>query len=149
MASMATMVNHAASGTDGEKFYVFGGRQGGNFPQPGFDTVQVYDPVADTWDSSDMGGSSLTPMPQGRGGTGHAVFYRGEFYVFGGESNVTVFDESFAYDPVANTWREAATMLAGRHGIYPVLFQNRVFVAGGGTSQGTSQSDRLEVFSRL
>ena len=87
LPAMPTGINHAAASSDGEKVYVFGGRGGGNTPQPGFPVVQTYDPVAGTWDSSDMGGSVLVPMPSGRGGTGSAVYIRGEFFIFGGETN--------------------------------------------------------------
>lgn len=157
LASLPTPTNHAASATDGQKFYIFGGRGGGNTPQPGYDTVQIYDPIADTWDSSDMGASTITPMPNGRGGTGHAVYYRGEFYVFGGETNDGsdqladpggVFPQVYVYDPVANSWREELRMPTARHGIYPVLFQSRIFIAGGGVVAGNSQSNLLEIFSR-
>lgn len=142
-------VNHAAAATDGTRFWVFGGRQGGNFPQPGFDCVQVFDPQTSTWDASGVGGSTLTPMPEGRGGTGRAVYLNGEFYVMGGESNTEVFDEVFVYDPLGNSWHQAEPMPTPRHGVFPLLFQSRVFVAGGGTTFGFSQSDVLEIFARL
>ena len=73
LAPMPTGVNHAAAVSDGTRLWVFGGRQGGNWPQPGFDLVQVYDPATDTWDSSDQPGSTLAPMPLPRGGTGKAA----------------------------------------------------------------------------
>lgn len=52
MQDMPIGVNHAAAGTDGQKFYVFGGRDGGNSLGPGFDYTQVYDPENDTWNTS-------------------------------------------------------------------------------------------------
>jgi len=155
---MPTGVNHAASATDGQKLYVFGGRGGGNWPQPGWDVVQVFDPLTATWDSSDLPGSTLAPMPSGRGGTGKAVYYQGEFYVFGGETSDAgdpeadpgrVFAQVFAYDPVANTWRQDKRMPTARHGIFPLLFQNRIHVIGGGVVFGNSQSTVHEVFQRL
>lgn len=154
---MATPVNHAAAATDGEKLYVFGGRAGGNTAQPGFDTVQIYDPSTDTWDSSDGELSVIEPMPSGRGGTGKAVFHRGEFYVMGGETSVSndpeadpgrVFAQVFVYNPVTNTWRQDARMPTARHGIYPLLFQNRIFVVGGGIEFANSRSTVHEIFSR-
>ncbi|MCP3917961.1 MAG: hypothetical protein GY711_20635 [bacterium] len=147
LAPMPTGVNHAASGTDGSRFFVFGGRGGGNFPQPGFNTVQVYNPATNTWDSSDMPASTLAPMPLGRGGTGKAVFYFGNFLVIGGESSTQVFDEVQVYDPVANTWSEDAPMPTARHGMFPVEFESRVIVAGGGTNAGASMSDVVEIFT--
>lgn len=148
LSAMPTPVNHAASATDGSRLWVFGGRQGGNWVQPGFTTVQWYDPATDTWESSNQVQSDLTPMPAGRGGTGKSLFHRGEFYVFGGEAPNTVYPQVYAYDPVANTWRTDAPMPTARHGIFPVRFHGRVFLAGGGVTAGFSASDILEVFQR-
>jgi len=148
LSPMPVGVNHAASSTDGAQFMVFGGRSGPNVPQDGFDVVQVYDPLTDAWDASGQGGSTLTPMPQGRGGTGRAVWYQDEFYVFGGESSSAVFAEVFVYDPVANTWRMDEGMPTARHGTFPVRFQSRLFLIGGGTTFGFSASDLMEIFQR-
>jgi glucose/arabinose dehydrogenase/N-acetylneuraminic acid mutarotase len=148
LANMPTPVNHAAAMSDGTKLWVFGGRQGGNTPQAGFDTVQSYDPVTGIWDSSDLVQSSLTPMPLARGGTGRAVWFGSEFYVFGGESVGTVFPEVQVYRPASNTWRAEADMLTARHGTSPVAFQDRIFVVGGGVNSGFSTSDVLEIFQR-
>ena len=148
LSPMPVGVNHAASATDGSLFVVFGGRSGPNVPQDGFDVVQIYDPATDTWDASGQGGSSLTPMPQGRGGTGRAVWYQQEFYVFGGESSSAVFADVFVYDPSANTWRTDESMPTARHGTFPLRFQNRLFVIGGGTTSGFSSSDVVEIFQR-
>lgn len=41
MAAMPQGVNHAAAGTDGTLFYIFGGRGGGNQASPGYNYVQV------------------------------------------------------------------------------------------------------------
>lgn len=83
--------NHAAAATDGTKFYVFGGRGlgsgDGNFPANGFDTVQIYDPRTNLWTSSLDQGSTLAPLPQAQGGMGKAVYFNGEFYVMGGETD--------------------------------------------------------------
>jgi glucose/arabinose dehydrogenase/N-acetylneuraminic acid mutarotase len=157
IAPMATPINHAAAATDGEKFYVFGGRAGGNTAQPGLDTVQIYDPSTDEWDSSDEQFSGIEPLPSGRGGTGKAIYYRGEFYVMGGETSLAndpeadpdrVFAQVFAYDPMTNSWRQEARMPTARHGIYPLLFQSRIFVVGGGVEFGNSQSTVHEILSR-
>ena len=119
--------NHAAFNTNGQKLFVFGGREGGNVVGNGFDDVQVYDPATNTWEASFQAGSSLEPLPVGRGGMGRAVFWRGEFYVFGGETlngpgalpGSRVYDRVDVYDPKRNTWRADRRMLNPRHGIYP------------------------------
>lgn len=145
LAAMPVPVNHAASGTDGERLFVFGGRQGMNVPQPGFDDVQVYDPVSGTWLTSDAG--DVAPMPLPRGGTGRAVYVNGEFYVMGGEDSTIAYGEVQAYDPVTDTWREDRAMPTPRHGIYPALHEGRVFVLGGGLVAGFGASNVAEVFS--
>jgi len=156
LPAMPTGINHAAASSDGEKLFVFGGRAGGNNPQPGFSVIQTFDPVGGTWDSSDLPMSDLVPMPSGRGGTGSAVYIRGEFFIFGGETNdagdpeatpLRVFPDVFVYDPADHTWRQSPDMLTPRHGMYPVKYGGRIFVAGGGINYGSSQSAILEILN--
>lgn len=145
LGSMPLGVNHAAAGTDGARLFVFGGRQGANVPQAGFSDVQVYDPIAGTWETSAAG--DLSPMPLPRGGTGRAVFAQGEFYVIGGEDDVDAFADVQVYDPVADSWRIDRPLPTARHGIYPALFEGRIFVFGGGLAAGFGFSDVSEVLS--
>jgi len=154
-APMPVGRNHAAGGTDGTRFFVFGGRSAGNFVTNGFAEVQIYDPATDTWESSSDAGSSLVPLPQARGGMGRALYYRGEFYVIGGETlngpgaqPGNVYDRVDVYDPLANSWRLEAPLPTARHGLYPVQFQGHVFLAGGGTHSGNAQSTVFETFTR-
>jgi hypothetical protein len=147
--------NHAAGGTDGTRMFVFGGRTGGNFVTNGFDDVQIYDPVRNTWVSTSDPGSTLARLPQARGGMGHAVWYQGEFYVMGGETlngpgatPNNVYARVDVYNPTTNRWRLDADMPTPRHGIYPVLFQSRIFVAGGGIQAANSQSRFFDEFIR-
>lgn len=146
LGAMPLGVNHAAAATDGARLFVFGGRQGPNVPAPGFSNVQVYDPVTGTWQTSQNGQVAAMPLP--RGGTGRAVWYRGELYVFGGEDASVAFGEVQAYNPLTDTWRLEQGMPTARHGIFPLVFQDRVFVLGGGTAAGFSMSALVEVFQR-
>ncbi len=147
--------NHAAAATDGQKLYVFGGRRGGNFVANGYDSVMIYDPLANTWSWDGDVGSSLERLPEARGGMGKAVWLRGEFYVFGGETlddpdaNANgVYARVDVYDPVANSWRSEQPMPNPRHGIFPVLYQGHVFLAGGGAQAANSQSIVFDTFTR-
>lgn len=152
-ASMPQARHHAAGETDGTKFYVFGGRFSSI---EGFDEVQIYDPASNTWVSSADAGSPILPLPTPRSGMGTAVFHNGEFYVIGGESRDqagTTPDEVFPqveiYDPAANTWRSGTPMATPRHGIFPLLHQDRIYVASGGTVVGggaTGRSAILEIY---
>ncbi len=149
--------NHSAAGTDGELFWIFGGRGQGsgaaNVVANGFGDVQVYDPSTNTWSASFDVGSPLVPLPIGRGGTGKAVYFDGEFFVFGGETLTepnaepgNVYNRVDVYDPSSHSWRTETEMPTARHGIFPILHQGKVYVAGGGVVAGFSASSEFEVF---
>ncbi len=150
--------NHAAGATDGERFFIFGGRGVGsgvcNCVANGFDSVHIYDPDTDTWDSTELPGSTLARLPQGRGGMGRAVHLDGEFFVFGGETKDGpganqdgVYNRVDVYDPVSNTWRPELSMPTARHGIYPVARGLDIYIAAGGTDSGFSGSTAFEIFT--
>jgi N-acetylneuraminic acid mutarotase len=160
VAPMPQPRNHATSATDGRRLFVFGGRgpgsgDGGGLAN-GFDTVQVYDPYRNLWSSSAAPGSSLRPLPQARGDAGKAVYFKGEFYVLGGEtvsgagaSAAGVYSRVDVYNPFTNTWRLAAPMPTARHGLFPLLYAGRIYAAAGGTRAGSSTSAVLEVLNLI
>ncbi len=156
IAPMPLPRNHAASGTDGRRLYVFGGRGPGsgddNEVANGFAETQIYDPATDQWTVSGRGADAPAPLPQARGGMGKAVFARGEFWVFGGETATGagataqhVYDRVDIYDPVRNRWRAGPPLPTARHGIFPVLIGSRIYVVGGGTHAAGSASAVVEV----
>jgi N-acetylneuraminic acid mutarotase len=156
IAPMPQGRNHAAAESDGTKMFVFGGRGpgsgDGNVVANGFNTVQIYDPATNSWESSLDPGSTLEPLPQAQGGMGTAVFANGEFWVMGGETlngpGATaqhVYSRVDVYDPVANSWRAGPPMPTARHGIFPVLDGTRIHLAGGGVEAGDSSSTVHEV----
>jgi N-acetylneuraminic acid mutarotase len=158
LATMPQGRNHAAATTDGSKLYLFGGRGAGsgdgNTVANGFDTVQIYDPATNTWQSSLDPGSTLAPLPQARGGMGRAIYYNDEMYVLGGETldgaGATanhVYDRVDIYNPNTNTWRLGTPMPTARHGIFPLLIGKRIYVGGGGTQAGYSNSGLLEIYN--
>jgi N-acetylneuraminic acid mutarotase len=155
IAPMPRPRNHAASGTDGRRFYVFGGRGPGsgdaNVVANGYDDVQVYDPATNHWTVSDGSPGSPAPMPQARGGMGKAVWFDGEFWVIGGETEsgtgatgTRTYARVDIYDPGANRWRAGPTLQVARHGVFPVTYEGRIIVAGGGTHSGGSVSRTVE-----
>jgi N-acetylneuraminic acid mutarotase len=153
LAPIPVGMNHTASATDGAKLYLFGGRAIGNAPDNGYNTVQIYDPASNSWVSSSDTGSTLAPLPQARGGMGKAIFYNGDFYIMGGEtvngSGATanhVYNRVDIYNVASNNWRLGTPMPTARHGIYPALRGNRVYVAGGGVVSGVSYSASLEIY---
>lgn len=146
LSALPIGVHHASAGTDGARFFVFGGRQGGPAPQAGLQHVQVYNPATATWATSQA--AQIAQLPLARSGAGRAVWYRDRFFVFGGEGSSTTFAEVLAYDPALNTWRRDTALPTARQGHGPVLFQDRVFVLGGGLVPGSSGSTAAEVFKR-
>ncbi|QDU67839.1 choice-of-anchor D domain-containing protein [Engelhardtia mirabilis] len=147
--------NNASAGTDGERFYIFGGRRGGNWVGPGFADVFVYNPGTGTWQSSLDVGSTIAPLPVARGGAGRAVYRGGKFFVIGGETDTPssetingAFKRVDVFDPVLQTWKQDGDMPTARQGIDPVLFESRIFVAGGGLAAGSGSSNVLELFSK-
>ncbi|MES2124357.1 MAG: kelch repeat-containing protein [Gemmatimonadota bacterium] len=156
LAPMPRPRNHAASGTDGKRFYVFGGRGPGsgdsNVVANGFDDVQIFDPETGKWAVSDGTPGAPLPLPQARGGTGKAVWLNGEFWVIGGETATGAgaarggtYNRVDLYDPVQNRWRRGEPLPTPRHGVFPVTDARMVWVAGGGTTAGGSESTRLEM----
>lgn len=156
IAPMPQGRNHAAATTDGSRLFVAGGRGAGsgdgNTVANGYDTLQIYNPATNSWQSSV--GSPLAPLPQARGGMGKAVYYRGEMYVMGGETqdgagatSRRVYTRVDIYNPATNTWRAGTPMLVGKHGIFPLLMGNRITVAGGGVQAGFSSSATVETYN--
>ncbi|HEY8062696.1 MAG TPA: hypothetical protein VID74_07855 [Gemmatimonadales bacterium] len=156
IAPMPRPRNHAASATDGERLFVFGGRGpgsgGANVVANGFPDVQIYDPRSNSWTVSDGSGNAPKPLPQARGGMGKAVWLHGEFWVIGGETvdgagatKGHTYTRVDIYDPRRNTWRAGPPLASGRHGIFPVADEGLILIAGGGTVAGTSRSSRLDV----
>jgi N-acetylneuraminic acid mutarotase len=150
--------NHAAFATDGQRLFVFGGRGPGsgdsNIVANGFNTVQIYNPATNSWVSSATPGSTLAPLPIGRGGMGKAVYVNGEFYVIGGETkdgpgavNGNVYNRVDIYNPTTNTWRTGKEMPTARHGIFPMLYNGKLYVGAGGTKAAFSISNIFEIYT--
>ncbi len=156
IAPMPRPRSQAASATDGKRLFVFGGRGPGSGDDTGvmngFDDVQIYDPASDTWRVSDASPSAPAPLPRARGGMGKAVWLDGEFWIIGGETEdgpgapksgtcarVDIFD------PVANSWRAGPELPTARRGIFPLADAGMIYVAGGGSVAGESDSDVLEI----
>lgn len=147
--------NNAAAGTDGERLFIFGGRSGGDVVDAGHDDVFIYDSNTSQWSSSLEPGSSIPALPEPRGGMGRAVYRGGKFFVMGGGTS-TISSETpngayarvDVYDPVEQTWKRDADLPTARQGIWPVLYESRIFVPGGGLVSGSSNSNVLELFNK-
>ena len=88
-------------------------------------------------------------MPLGRGGTGRAVWHGEKFFIIGGETSTgQVFDSVQVYSPHLDQWTVDTPLPSPRHGIYPVVDGNRIFVIGGGVVAGASESKITEILQR-
>lgn len=157
LAPMPRATHHTACGTDGEKFYCFGGRQGaGGVVENGHNTVQIYNPKTDSWVSSDDPASGIPPLPQGRPGMTKAPYYNGEFYIIGGETlsgagatTNHVYDRVDIYNPRTKTWRLGTPMPTARHGIFPFGAFDRIFVISGSLHSAYGLSSIMEIYHPL
>jgi hypothetical protein len=145
-ASMPFPVHHAGAGTDGNRMFVFGGRDTNkNRPAQGVSKLQIYDPGTDSW--------TLGPnMLIARSGMGASPFLFGKFYIIGGEekkrsysNNDKVFPQVHTYDVATGMYEEAPEMPSPVHGAFPVADTNidsvgngRIYVFGGGSVAGDS-----------
>eukprot|EP01024_Parvocaulis_polyphysoides_P046748 TRINITY_DN44170_c0_g3_i2.p1 TRINITY_DN44170_c0_g3~~TRINITY_DN44170_c0_g3_i2.p1 ORF type:complete len:335 (+),score=39.56 TRINITY_DN44170_c0_g3_i2:32-1006(+) len=142
-------VNHAASCTDGVNLYVFGGRKGGNTVGKGYDYVQVYNPGTNTWTLKSV------KLPEARGGMGNCVCAStkdapgGACYIFGGETTQgnrpyltpqKTYTRIDKFDLTTGTFSLAGEMPVGLHGIFPVFYDGKIHIAGGGDKVANSQS---------
>ncbi len=152
VAPMPLPRGFAGSGTDGRRWYVFGGRGRGaasdSLASAVSDQVQVYDPRSDRWIVSGRDAGAPAPLPEPRTDLGRAVYARGEFWLIGGGTTATGNGASARidiYDPVANRWRRGPDLSAPRRGAFPVLVGRRIYVLGGRTPSDRSESRDLEI----
>jgi N-acetylneuraminic acid mutarotase len=153
LPNMPRAANHAAAGTGGAKMFVFGGRGGTNTLGNGFATTQVFDPAANKWTSSDTS-ASVKALPVGRGGTGKAVYHNGEYFVFGGETvngpgatSQKVYNRVDIYNATTKTWRLGKPIPTAVHGTYATAFGGKIYLPGGGTFAGFSQSRLFQAYT--
>ena len=113
------------------KLYIFGGLPGGGEATP-TGLVLEYDPATDKWaKKKDM------PLPA------HHVAvseYNGKIYVIGGGArlvpggpNWVPIDNTWEYDPAADSWRALAPMPTPRGGAVAATVAGKIYVLGGGS----------------
>lgn len=85
-------------------------------------TVDVYNPVTDSWASAHS-----IPSPNNHSGAAVAA---GKLYTYGGISRST-----YVYDPINGSWSPVATMLFGHSNTAAVgVINDKIYVAGGETA---------------
>ncbi|KAJ4393517.1 hypothetical protein N0V93_002729 [Gnomoniopsis smithogilvyi] len=135
--------DHAVGAVVGSTFYVIGGRNQGQTNVK--DTVFALDleDLEAGWRTSDA------RMPTARGGLSAGTVGT-QVFTFGGEGNVAVstgvFNETEVFDTVTETWTKLLPMRLARHGTSAVGVGDRIYVPGGGTVQGATPVDVLDVY---
>ncbi|RSM41196.1 Kelch-like protein 17 [Amycolatopsis balhimycina DSM 5908] len=134
-AMQVTRRLYTATVLDGGSVLVAGGITGSRqFPSPGLNTVELYDPAQDAW-------TTAAPMKHARWGhsavlVGGKVLVAGGFAVRSGQSELALAGAEL-YDPVAKTWTEVGPMTDPRGGHAAVLLKNgKVLVTGGAVPVG-------------
>lgn len=80
-----------------------------------------------------------------------SVFYQGRVLVIGGESiqQTVAHNETEGLDPNTGTWVTLPPLLAGRQGTGAILFNNRIYVAGGVGNRGGNPKLTTQEFYSL
>lgn len=135
--------DHAGGAVVDGKMFVLGGRDNGQVNVK--DTVFVLDSceVEKGWKVSEA------RMPTARGGIAAGTVGK-KVYTFGGEGNRAiesgVFDAVEIYDTLKDRWENVGTMKVPRHGTYAVGARGKVYIPGGGISEGAGPVDHFDVF---
>jgi len=115
--------------TANDKIYLFGGNPGGDHAAPP-GLVQEYDPAGDRW-------TVKKPMPFP---THHlaVVGFAGKIYLFGGAiqpqpggPNQLPVNNSWEYDPVADSWKALAPLPTARMAAVAAEVNGKIYVLGG------------------
>ena len=117
--------SHASVVLDG-KIYAIGGI-GGHGGADMLDTVEVYDPQADSW-------QRVASMPRGLQGHAAAVI-SGKIYMTGGSRSHLALGSSvnsaYVYDPQADVWTQLTSMGAARKNHASAAVGGKLYVFGG------------------
>lgn len=127
-ASMSVGRFQFGSAVVDEKIYAFGGIQYRGVSDQGtfLDSMEVYDPTTDQW-------QTLAPLPSALAFMSTAV-YGGKIYVIGGVgSNYDEYlDVIWSYDPATDQWSEEKyTLNTVALGANSLLVQDKIYVVGG------------------
>jgi N-acetylneuraminic acid mutarotase len=137
---MPALREHCIAAAIGGKIYIVSGRANS------IEGIEIeswmYDPAQQRYEER-------PGMPTPRAGSAGEVL-GGRIFVFGGEGNPDdpdgIFHEVEAFDPAANSWEQLPDMLIPRHGFGAAVVGDRIYLPGGGTSQGFEGTDFHTVF---
>ncbi len=129
--------DHFQTAIVNDKLYAAGGRntsaKTGHVLDPTIGEVDVFDFKTSTWSTL----PAASNLPTLRAGT-TAVVHDNKVIVMGGESGTQIpaHSEVEALDVSSGSWSSLAQMLQGRHGTQAILYQGKVYLAGGSSDRG-------------
>lgn len=131
-APLAVGRHHHAGEVVGGRIYIFGGETGDGT----LNTVDVYDPAQNRWESH-------PPMPTPRSFAASAGL--GErIYLIGGQNENKILSRVDVYDPGQGNWSAAPPLQTPRKGAAAAVLQGRIYVFGG-TDAESGIPDLVEV----
>jgi N-acetylneuraminic acid mutarotase len=129
--------NHLGLAAADGRIFAVGGRTALEAGVGNVATVDVFDPLSETW-------GNAAPLPRARGGLA-SVGEGGLIFAFGGEGNGESPDGTFpdadVYDAATDGWSPLPDMPTPRHGIGAVVVDGAVHIPGGGPIENFSVSD--------
>jgi len=142
LADIPTARCFTSSCTIDSNIYVIGGIVSTSSTGPSVGTMEVYDPILDSWDTT------KTDMPTSRVEFG-ACAVNGKIYAIGGATNhgASPFGIVEEYDPSTGEWdTDNEPMPTPRKGAAYGVIDNKIYVAGGTEIAGYTASNKLEVY---
>ena len=130
-APLPSARNSAASAQVNGRWFVLGGRTVGGEP---ISDMLEYLPDTNTWQAH-------AALPKARAGHAAAVIDNA-ITVFGGEHSQGVDREVFSYDLTKQQWRKTFEWQTPRHGLGAVTLNGQIWLVGGATKVGLSETSR-------
>lgn len=125
-ASMPTPRQHLSTSVVDGRVYAIGGAKGTSTwgSRTIFSTVEVYDPVADTW-------TPKASLPTARAMLSASVISRKIYAIGGGRGTNAAFVTTEVYDPDADKWTRAANLSIPRSWFATCTVNGRIYATGG------------------
>lgn len=115
--------NYATAVFEG-KIYIFGGStKSGSDIWVKTSSVEVYDPVTDTW-------QTISTMPTTRFNPGIAVI-NNSIFIIGGFAGSPVSNRVDRFDPASNTWYEDSPLPQSNVAMGSTVFDEKIYIVGG------------------
>jgi len=113
----------------GGKLYAVGGGDGSTYPYLPLNSVEVYDPIDNSW-------NYIAPMDISRSSLGAAAL-GGKLYAVGGYDGSTYLNSAEVYDPIDNSWNSIAPMQVVRRALGVAALGGKLYAVGGSFPAGS------------